>query len=91
MLDDVEVLVGTGVAVVLGQVVALALLLGVVAAGDDVDRDPAAGELVEGGEALGRPGGEDEAGPVGDEDAEPLGARPATDEATRLASGDGEP
>ena len=75
LLDDVQVLVGAGVPLVLGQVVAVAALFGVAAAGDDVHGDAAAGELVEGGEGAGGQGGRDEARAVRDEEAEPLGVR----------------
>jgi hypothetical protein len=42
------------VPLVLGQAVALALLLVVGAAGDEVDRHPPVADLVDGGEGLGR-------------------------------------
>ena len=75
LLEDVQVLVGAVVALVLGQVVAVAALLGVAAAGDDVHRDPAAGELVEGGERPRGQGRRDEPRSVRDQEAEPLGVR----------------
>ncbi len=75
LLEDVQVLVGAVVALVLGQVVPVAALLGVAAAGDDVHRDPAAGELVQGGERAGRQRRRDESGAVRDQEAEALGVR----------------
>ena len=46
-----------------------------MAAGDDVHRDPAVAELVEGGELAGGERRGDEAGAVRDQEAEPLGVR----------------
>src|ERR1700730_15103023 len=54
LLENLEVLIGAGVALVFGEEVAITALLGVVTTGDRVQRDAALGELVEGGE---RPGG----------------------------------
>ncbi len=73
LADDVEVLVGAVVAFVLGQVVAVAPLFGVAAAGDDVDGDPAGGEVVEGGEIAGRDRREDHPRPVRDQVPQALG------------------
>ena len=73
--EDLQVLVGPRVPLVLAQVVTVAALLRVVAAGDHVHGHPAAGELVQGGELPRRQGGEHEPGPVRDEQAEPLGVR----------------
>src|SRR5690606_8244440 len=52
-LDDLDVLVSAGVPLVLGEGVALATLLAVVPAGDEMDGQAAAGELVERRERLG--------------------------------------
>ncbi|GJE23154.1 hypothetical protein JHFBIEKO_3615 [Methylobacterium mesophilicum] len=73
LAGDVQELLGAGVALVLGEVVAVLGQLPVVAAADHVDRDPAAGELVEGRELPGRHGRRREAGPVGDHQPKPLG------------------
>jgi hypothetical protein len=73
--EDVQVLVGPGVPLILGQVVTVAALLGVVTASDHVHGHPAAGELVQGRELPSRQGGEHEPGPVRDEQAEPFGVR----------------
>ena len=70
----VEVLAGAAVAGVVVAVVAVAALFGVAAAGDDVDGDAAAGEVVERGELAGGEGRRDEAGPVGDQELDPLRA-----------------
>ena len=75
-LQDGDVLVGAGVALVLAQPVAVARLVGVVAAGDDVDGGPPAGELVEGGEGTGGRGRALEARAVRDEEADALRVRP---------------
>ena len=77
LLDDLDVLAGAGVALVLGEGVALAALLVVVAAGDEVDGQPAVADLVEGGERL---GGERRVGhvrAVGEQDLQTV--RPARD------------
>src|SRR5580692_7564392 len=47
---DLDELVRPLVTLLLGQVVPLAVLLDVVTAGDDVDAEPAAADLVDGGE-----------------------------------------
>ena len=73
LLHDVQVLAGPVVALVLGQVVAVAALLGVTAAGDDVHRDPPARELVQGGERAGGQGRGHEPRPVRDQEAQRLG------------------
>ena len=75
LLHDVQVLVGAVVPFVLGEVVAVAALFGVAAAGDDVHGDAAAGELIEGGEGAGGQGRGHEARAVRDEKAEPFGVR----------------
>ena len=71
----VEVFVGAVVALVLEQVVAVAALLAVAAAGDDVDADPAAGELIERGECPRGQRRRHEARPVRDQEVQPLGVR----------------
>ncbi len=77
LLDDLDVLAGAGVALVLGEGVALAALLVVVAAGDEVDGQPALADLVEGGEGLGGEGGIGHVRPVGQQDLQAL--QPARD------------
>ncbi len=72
-LDDVEVLAGAGIAGVLVQPVAVAPLLLVVAAGDDVHRQASAREGVERRQRPRGQGRRHESGPVGQQDAEPLG------------------
>ena len=71
--EDVEVLVGAAVARVVVEEVAVAPLVGVAAAGDDVHGDAPARELVERRELARRQRGRDEPGPVGEQHAEPLG------------------
>jgi len=73
--QHVEVLVGAVVALVLVEPVAVAALLDVTAAADHVHRHPAAGEVVQGGEAPGRQRGRDEPRPVRDQESEPLTVR----------------
>ena len=89
LLDDLDVLAGAGVALVLGEDVALALLLVVVAAGDEVHREPAVADLVERGEGLGRERRVRQVGPVGEQQLQVLErgwrCRP------RPAPGSGEP
>jgi hypothetical protein len=51
--EDFQVLVGTPIPLVVVEVVAVALLLGVAAAGDDVHSEAAGAELVEGGQLAG--------------------------------------
>ena len=70
---DVEVLVGAAVARVVVEEVAVALLLGVVAAGDDVDGYATVAELVQRGRLARGQRRRDEAGPVRDQKAEPVG------------------
>ena len=71
--QHLEVLVGAAVARVVVEVVAVAPLIGVAAARDHVHREPAARELVEGGELAGGDRRRDEPRPVGEQDAEALG------------------
>ena len=66
-LEDLHVLAGADVAVVLAQPVALAGLLVLVAAGDDVHGDPPAADLVHRGERLGREGRDRQVRAVRDE------------------------
>jgi hypothetical protein len=75
LADDVQILAGAGVALVLGQVVAVLGQLVVRAAGDDVHGNAAAGELVQRGQLAGRDCGGGEAGAVGDHEAQALGYR----------------
>jgi len=71
--QDGEELVGAGVAGVVVVVVAEALLLDRVAAGDDVEQEPAAGDALVGGGHLRGQGGGDGAGAERDEEPQPLG------------------
>ena len=73
LLEDLDVLEGAGVALVLGQEVALALLLVVVAAGDEVQRQPAVADLVERGERLGRERRDRQVRAVGQQQLQPFG------------------
>ena len=73
LLQDFQVLVGPVVALVFVEVVAVALLLGVATAGDRVDGDPAAAELIQRRERTGGERRRHEAGPVRNEQAEALG------------------
>jgi hypothetical protein len=57
---------------VLGAEIAIAMLLVVGFAGDDVNRESAAGEMIERCDLAGEQGRGNEAGPVGNEVAEPL-------------------
>ncbi len=77
LLDDPDVLAGAGVALVLGEGVALAALFVVVAARDEVHGQAALADLVEGGEGLRGEGRVRDVGPVGQEDLEPV--QPARD------------
>src|SRR5471032_1221775 len=70
LFHDVEIFVGALVALVVVEVIAVALLLGVVAAADDVDRHAAVAELVEGGELACRQGRRHEAGTMRQQDAQ---------------------
>ena len=72
-LQHGDILVRPGVARILVEPVAVAPLVRVVAARDDVDRGPAAAELVERREAPRREGRRDEPRPMRDEETEPLG------------------
>ncbi len=71
-LDDIEVFARAGVALVLGEEVAVLLEFLIVAAGDDVHAGPAVGEVIEGGELAGRDGRRREAGPVRDHQIDAL-------------------
>ena len=75
LAHDVEVFLGAGVALVLGQVIAVLAHLVIGATGDDVDGDTAAGELVEGGQLTRRYGGGGEARTVSDHETEAPGHR----------------
>ena len=75
LADDVEIFVRPGVALVLGQMVAVLRQLIVGAAGDDVHRDASARELVQRRQLPRRHGGRREAGTVGDHEAQVLGHR----------------
>src|ERR1700727_2267003 len=70
LLDDRHVLAGALVPFVLREVVALALLLVVGAAGDEVDRRAAAAHLVDGGGGLGRDRRIGDVGPVREQELE---------------------
>ena len=69
----VQELVAAGVARVLVEEVAVRPLLVALAAGDDVEQQPAAGEVLEGGGHLRGEVGRGQAGPEGDEELQPLG------------------
>jgi hypothetical protein len=73
-LEDLDRLAGAVVAAVLGQRVAFALLLVVVAAGDDVQREAPAGDLVERGHGLRRERRVGDVRAVGQQQLQPLGA-----------------
>ncbi len=75
LLQHVHVFVGAGIAVILAQPVAITRLVHIVAARDDMDRRPAAAELVERGEGAGRIGGRLEPGPVRHQEADLPGVR----------------
>ncbi len=68
-----EILVGAAIARVVVEPVAVLGLVGVAAAGDDVQRDAPPGELVQRGRLARGQRGRHEAGPVGDEIAQALG------------------
>ena len=72
--DDIEKLVGAGVTLVLVvDGVAVLLELGGIAAGDDMQRHPAAGKLIDGCKLAGNQRRRGEARPLGDQDLEPIG------------------
>ncbi len=75
LLDDLDVLARARVAVVLGEAVALAGLLVVVAAGDEVDGDAAVADLIDRGERLGRVRRDRQVRAVGQQQLQGLGAR----------------
>src|SRR5882724_2252971 len=68
-----EILVGAAVTRVVVEPVAVLGLVGVAAAGDDVERHAPPGELIQRGRLARGQGGGHEAGPVGDEIAQALG------------------
>jgi hypothetical protein len=68
-----QVFGGAVIARVVVQPVAILPLFGVAAAGDYMQRNPAAGKLVQRGGFTGGQSGRHEAGPVGDEEPQPLG------------------
>lgn len=74
LLDDLDGLTGARVPLVLGEEIALALLLVVIAAGDEVDGEAAVADPVQRGEGLGRERRVRDVGAVGDQDLERLGA-----------------
>jgi hypothetical protein len=73
LLDDLEELAAAAVARGFVDPVAVARLVGVVAAGDHVHRDPPGVEGVDRRVLAGDLGGRDEAGAMGEQHAEPLG------------------
>jgi len=74
-LEDVQVLVGTGIALIMVEPVAIALLVRVAAAADHVERQPAAAELVECRQLPRRQRRCDHPGTIGQQDAHPLRRR----------------
>ena len=74
-LDHIEVFARAGIALVLGEEVAILPEFLIVAAGDDVNAGPAIGEMIEGGELAGGDGRGSEPGPVGDHQIDALGHR----------------
>ena len=72
-LHHLDVLGGAAIAFLLGREIAVAFLLGVAGAGDDVDGDAALGQMVEGGDLAGGQGRRHEARAMGDQEAQPLG------------------
>ena len=46
--QEIDIFLGPGIALVMAEEIAVAPLFDIVAAGDDMDGEPAAGELVEG-------------------------------------------
>ena len=74
-LEDVHVLVCSRVTLVLCQRVAVAQLIGVIAAGDHVDRRTPAGDLVQRGELPRRQGGRNKSRPMRDQEAEAFSVR----------------
>src|SRR5262245_13239309 len=71
-LDELEILRGALIALRLRAEVAVALLLLIGLARDDVDGEPSAGQMIEGRDLARHQGRGDEARPVGHEIAEPL-------------------
>ncbi len=69
-LHQLEIFGGAAIALDLRAEVAVALLLLVGLAGDDVDCEPAVGEMIEGRDLARHQGGRDEARPVRDQIAE---------------------
>ena len=86
-LDDLDVLAGARVPLVLGERVALAALLVVVAAGDEVHRQPAAGELVQRRERLRRVRRVRDVGPVREQQLDRVRPCAATWAASPAGSG----
>ena len=74
-LHQVQIFLRPLIALGLRREVAVAFLLGVGLAGDDVERKTAAGQLIEGRDLAGKQGGRDEAWPVSDKICHPLGPR----------------
>ena len=72
-LHHLDIFGGAAVAHVLGREVAVALLLGVARARDDVQRDPALGQVIEGRDLACGQRRRDEARPVRDQVAQPFG------------------
>jgi hypothetical protein len=74
-LEDVHILVCSRVTLVLRQRVAVAQLIGVIAAGDHVDRRTSAGDLIQRGEFARCQGRRDETRPMRDQEAEAFSVR----------------
>src|SRR5439155_21554863 len=72
LLQNVQVLVGATVPPVVIEIVAVLALIGIAAAGDDVQREPSARKLIESRKLAGGDRGRDKAGPMGQQYAEPL-------------------
>jgi hypothetical protein len=69
--QDADIFVGTGVALVLVQIIAVALLVDIVAAGDNMDRGTPLAQLIERREAAGCVGRCLKTWPMGDQEPDP--------------------
>jgi hypothetical protein len=66
-LDDIQIFAGPGVAPIMVKIVAVAALLGVIAAGDDVNGRPAVGIGVQRGQGAGGQGRRDKPRAAGEQ------------------------
>src|SRR5579871_3160513 len=77
-LQDLHVFIGACIPLILIEPVAIAMLIHIVAAADDMDRRTTTGNLIKRRKFAGREGWCDETRPMRDQEADPIGVRCGT-------------